>query len=615
MKLANRIVGLAVLVVAQLAIAQQQQQLSIGENTKLNAGGLFIFGYNGGYGDFGPSNHGLNFGFDGKISGSYYNPNFISFTATPYYNQSRADSNSQSITGASGVVGTANFFTGSKFPGSVQYHYDRNSTGTFGLTGQPNFTTYGSGHGIAINWSELVPDWPTLTVGYSQNAGHSTLYGTDQEADSSTRLFSLHSNYNIAGFLLTGYFDHTNVSSQFPEFLAGEGASTMNSSGHDFGVGAQHNLPENGSLAVTYTRSSATNTDLSSTGQNDGSLKINNYTYSTENANAIFHPTTKLSWNVTQTYTNNLSGYLAQNLSGTGSTVTGVNLGSGSYSSTIGGGANYNITHYLSASAQATYYDQHYLGQSYSGQYLSGTLNCSKRFLDTFSFSASVIDSSNGQGQNALGFVGNVNAFRRFGNWVTSGQFSYAQNVQTLLITYTSSYYNYSANVNRRLVGNLRWTAAFSGSHSGLTHDVGSSTHSESYSTSLSMRRISANATFSQAHGVSLLGAAGVINPSPTPGLSDLILFNGSNYGGGISATPIKRLTLSGSFSRGISNTIAATESRNNTEVFNAQMQYHMRQIGLNAGYTRFTQGISAIGAPVNSTTYFVGISRWFDFF
>jgi hypothetical protein len=78
---------------------------------------------------------------------------------------------------------------------------------------------------------------------------------------------------------------------------------------------------------------------------------------------------------------------------------------------------------------------------------------------------------------------------------------------------------------------------------------------------------------------------------------------------------PLKRLAISGSFSRAISNTLASTTSHNNTEIFNAQMQYHLRRIGLQAGYTRFTQGISAIGAPVNSTSYFVGISRWFDFF
>src|SRR6202140_773048 len=163
MKVTNRIIALTVLVMAQLAAAQQQ--LSVGENTKLNAGALFTFGYAGDYGDAIPSDHGLNLGVDGKLSGSYYNPNFISFTATPYYNQSRADSSYQSLTGATGISATVDLFKGSHFPGSVSYRYDRNSSGTFGLAGQPNFTTIGKGQGFGINWSALVPTLPPLSVG------------------------------------------------------------------------------------------------------------------------------------------------------------------------------------------------------------------------------------------------------------------------------------------------------------------------------------------------------------------------------------------------------------------------------------------------------------------
>jgi len=606
MKVAHRIVGLTVLVVAQVAAAQ----LAVGDNTKLNAGALFSFGYAGAYGDQIPSNHGLNFGVDGKLSGYYYNPSFISFTATPYYNQSRANSSYQSLTGASGVNGTANFFTGSKFPGSASYHYDANSTGTFGLSGQPNFTTYGKTQGFGINWSALLPDLPTLSVGYSQGSGHSTLYGTDQEANSSTRLFNVHSNYELSGFRLNGYYDRNSIDSKFPEFLAGQEA-VQDSSGNDFGFGAQHNLPMHGLFYVNYSRATAKSEYLSNQGNN---ASTSSYTDNTETASASFHPTAKLSWNVTQNYTDNLTGYLTQNLVGTGVSTPGLSLGAGSHSSTVGGGATYLFTDYLSAQAQATYYDQYYFGKSYTGSYLSGTLNYGKRLFEMFTFSLSVVDSSNGQGNNALGFVGNVNFFRRIGRWQTSGQFSYAQNVQTLLVTYTSSYYNYSGNLHRRLPGGMQWTAAFNGTHSGLTNYQGTTSHSEGYSTSLSVRRLAINGLYVKSSGLSLL-AGGLISPTPTPGVNSFISFGGSSYGGGISVTPLRRLVVSGSFSRAISNTIATTTSHNNTEIFNAQMQYHLRRIGLQAGYTRFTQGISAIGAPANTTSYFVGMTRWFDFF
>jgi hypothetical protein len=64
MKLANRIIGPALLVMVQIVYAQNQPlpqapQLSVGENTKLSAGALFTFGYSGDYGNAIPSNHDL----------------------------------------------------------------------------------------------------------------------------------------------------------------------------------------------------------------------------------------------------------------------------------------------------------------------------------------------------------------------------------------------------------------------------------------------------------------------------------------------------------------------------------------------------------------------------
>ena len=617
MKVAYRIIGLAVLITAPFVFGQnpgqnQTPELKIGENTRLSAGGLFTFGYSGDYGDEISSSHGLTGGFDGRINGYYYNPNFLSFTATPYYNQSRTDSNYQSLTGATGVNATANFFTGSQFPGSVSYRYDRDSSGNFGIAGQPNFTTIGKGQGFSINWSALLPNKPTLSVGYSQGDGSGTLYGTSEETSSSTKLFNVHSNYEIEGFRLSAFYDRNSLHSKFPEFLAGQQESIQSSTGNDVGFGAQHSLPLHGQFFANYNRSSADANYFSSTGD---SSNTTNYVDDIINAGASFHPTQKLSLNVTENYTSNLNGYLAQNLSSNGAPVQGFSLGSGAHSSTIGGGASYQFTNFLSASSQATYYDQMYFGKSYTGAYLSGTVNYGRRLFDMFTFSGSVIETSNGQGSNSLGFVGNVNFFHNIKRWQTSGAFSYAQNVQSILVTYTTSYYSYSANVHRRLPAGFQWTAAFNGTHSGLTNYQGTSSSSEGYSTAFGSRKFTLTGNYTQSTGISLLGAGGFVPVAGTPGVSDFITFGGSSYGGGISMTPIRRLVVAGSFSRAISNTVGETTSHNNTEIFNAQLQYHLRRIGLQAGYTRFTQGISAVGAPANTTSYFVGITRWFDFF
>ncbi|MFZ0860742.1 MAG: hypothetical protein WCA27_28900 [Candidatus Sulfotelmatobacter sp.] len=617
MKVTNWIIGLGVLVIAQLVCAQNQPppqapEISLGENTKLSVGGLFTFGYTGDYGDVVSSDHGLTFGVDGRIAGYYYNPNFISFTATPYYNQSRDNSNYQSLTGASGVSSTVDLFKGSHFPGSVSYRYDRNSSGTFGLVGQPNFTTIGTGQGFGINWSALLPNLPTVTVGYSQGDGSGTIYGTSEQTTSSTRLFNVRSGYQIEGFRLNAFYDRNTLDSKFPQFLAGQSESVQDSSGNDVGFGVQHDLPLHGQFYTNYDRSTADSNYFSNAGQVSN---VSTYTDDIVNTGASFHPTEKLTLNVLENYTSNLNGYLAQNLVGTGIAEPGLSLGSGAHSSTIGGGATYQFTNDLSVASQATYYDQEYFGKSYTGTYLSGTVNYGKRLLNMFTFSASVIDSSNGQGTNAVGFVGNVNFFHNIKGFQTSGVFTYAQNVQSLLVTYTTSYYSYSANVHRRLPAGLQWTAAFNGAHSGLTNYQGTSSSGEGYSTSLSSRKFTVTGNYTQSTGISLLGAGGFVPISATPGVTDFITFGGSSYGGGLSVTPMRRLVIAGSYNRAISNTLGQTISHNNTEIYNAQLLYHLRRIGLQAGYTRFTQGISAVGAPANTTAYFVGVSRWFDFF
>jgi len=617
MRIAKRILGVALLTAASLAFAQtggqsQPNEISIGENTKLSAGALFTFGYTGDYGNAIPSDHGLTGGANGTVNGYYYNPNFISFNAQPYYNQSRADSDFQSLTGASGIITSVNFFSGSHFPGTASYHYDHNSSGTFGLQGQPNFTTIGNDQGFGIGWSALLPNLPTLSVAYSQGGGSATVYGTSELTNSNTKLLNVRSGYNVAGFRLNAFYDRNSIHSMFPQFLAGQDSSVEDSTGRDVGAGVQHKLPWHGEFFANYDRVS-TNSDYFDT--SGVSSNKTNYTDDIENAGATFHPIQKLTLNVNENYTGNLNGYLAQSLNPNGAPVVGVNLGSGAHSETVGGGAAYQITNNLSASSQATYYDQEYFGKSYTGTYASATLSYGRRLLNTFTFSGSVVDSSNGQGNNALGFVGNVNAFHRFGGWQFSGLFSYAQNVQSVLITYTTSYYNYSANVQRRLGGGWQWTAAFNGTHSGLTQDPNTSSHSEGYSTSFGSHQFNLTGNYINSSGISLLSGTGLIPVAGTPGVLNFITFNGVSYGGGLSVTPLRRLMVAASYNRAISNTIGGTLSHNSTDIYNGQLQYHLRQIGVQAGYTRFGQGISATGSSANTTSYFAGVTRWFDFF
>ena len=145
-------------------------------------------------------------------------------------------------------------------------------------------------------------------------------------------------------------------------------------------------------------------------------------------------------------------------------------------------------------------------------------MNYGKRLLDMFTFSGSVIDSSNGQGTNCTGICRQRELLSQYqGLADCPGVFSYAQNVQSILVTYTTSYYNYSANLHRRLPGGLQWTAAFNGTHSGLTNYQGTSSRSEGYSTSLGSRRFNLIGNYTQVDGHFAAGSdrirAGFRNP------------------------------------------------------------------------------------------------------
>ncbi len=609
--------GLLLLLALGLLGQRARAQVQVGDDVRMNLSGTLTAGYSGSYGDQIQSNHSLNYGGDALLSGTYYNPNFLSFTINPYYNQSKADSSFQSLTDSSGLIANANFFTGSRFPGYASYNYTRNSTGTFGLPGSPNFTTVGNGYGFGVGWSALLPDWPTFSVSYSQGSGSGNLFGTKEESSSATRTLNLRSSYQIAGWRVSALYSYLNIDSNYPSFLSGEtGSNFSDSNGNSFGISGIHNLPWHGSISLTFNHSNYSGDFGSTLEQKTG---VTDYTTNTETANTSFHPTQKVGLFVNQSLTDNLNGFLYQNIANSGAGVPLVQIDSRSKSSSIAAGANYSFTKNLYGQAQITYYDQSYFGQSYSGSYLTGTVGYGKRILNTFTVSASVIESSNKFANNSLGLVGNLNGFRRFGRWELSGGVSYAQNVQTLLVTYTTSYYNYNLNLHRRLGRGMQWTGAFNGNHSGLSQVAGTVNRSAGFSTSLAMRRLTFNANYIQGSGQSVLTSTGIQPLPPTPGLppEGIIVYNGKSYGAGIAVTPIPRLSISANYSHAMSDTLSSTAfSNNHTDIFYSQMQYRLRKISVLAGYTKFTQGFSAAGTPPGSQySFFVGVTRWFNFF
>jgi len=587
-------------------------QLTLGELSS-NLNGSVSAGYTGDYGNQIESNHGLAFGGSGTLSGFYYNPNFISFTVSPYMNQARDNSSFQSISNASGVNLDASIFGGSRFPGAINYSKAYNSEGNFAIPGMANYTTHGDSDTFGINWSELVPGLPSLSANFQMGSGQYSIYGSNDSGSTDSRALTLRSGYTLKGFNMSAFFSDGRSTSDIPQVLENSTSETATSSSHTYGFTVSHALPFHGGFAASAT-SSDFNSDFLG---NNNHGNVDTYT-----AAGVFQPTQKFNFSVSTNYSTNLSGTLYEAIAGTGGVAPPLNLGETSHSLDLSASAGYAVMDHMQAQAFADHREQTFLGESFGANSFGGGVIYGRPWLGgninaALSLSDNTISTSS---QNSLGFNGSVNYNRRFEAWVTSVSFNYSQNVQTLLVTYMSSSYGYGASVRRRW-GKFGWSAGGGGSKTLLTEQAGTSSSSESLSTSINYSHwLTANGNYSKSNGNAIETGVGLTQtpiPQPIVPLNDLILYGGKSYSFGLSSSPTRRLTFAGSFAKSISNTnLEGTLSSNNSKMINALFQYQFRKVYLTGGYSNLVQGFSASGLPPeNVSSFYIGVTRWFNFF
>lgn len=612
-------------------------QITIGDNLNLASSGTINAGYNDSYGNQIDSSHSLGLGGTASFNGFYYNPNFISFTANPYYDQSRSNSNFASVTDASGVTLGSSIFSGSHFPGSVNYSTAYNSTGNYGIPGITSLDTTGNSRNFGINWGAYVPGLPTLSAGYQMGDSNYQLLGTDENGSSSFKSFHLNSTYSLFGFGLGAGIAHSTSEAVIPGVIVGGENTMSNSDSTTYTLSASHQLPWNGSFATSFNR-----TDLNS----DYLGYRFNGDIDTLNTAVGLHPTPKLSFSLGASYTDNFSGSLFQALvpgaSGSGLTST---LGTGTVanqsSTNTGTGvvgvlpttseessqafnfqaeSSYSFAPNLQAQAFFERRVQSYSGETF-GSNLYGVGVFYNRPVAGGYFGASLdlfdgtVDTS---GTNSLGFSTNANYTRHFGEWQVTGYGSYVQNVQTFLVTYNTSAYNLSASVSRKL-GNFYWSASAGSGRTALTAQPGTSSGSESFATTLGTRKYSFGANYAKSDGTSLAGGAGLLTTPLPPIIPNnlLVLFGGKSYSVSASAAPKRGFNASLSYVKSSSNfSNVGIFTANNFTQENAYVQYQFRQLGMNGGYTRLVQGFSASGLPpANFNSVYIGVYRWFNFF
>jgi hypothetical protein len=588
-------------------------QLKLGDFDS-SASGVISTGYTGDYGNQIDSDHSLAFGGSGTVSGFYYNPNFISFTISPYANQARDNSAFQSISNASGVNLNSTIFGGSHFPGSISYSKSYNSEGNFAIPGVANYTTKGNSDTLGINWSEMVPDLPSLTANFQMGSNQYSIYGSNDTGSTDNKSFGLRSAYTLKGFNMTAYFSDGDSHADIPQILDNSSQSeTATSSNRSYGFAVGHKLPFHGGFSGNF-NSSYVDSDYAGYSYNGA---IDTYT-----ATAAFQPTQKFHVSVSTDYSDNLTGSLYQAVTASGGIVTPPEQGQSSHAFDLLTNASYAIMPNLQALASADHRQQYFLGKSYSADGYGGGLTYGRVvFGGSFNAAFTATDNTTStSSENVLGFSGTVNYNKRFDGWTAGAFFNYAQNVQTLLITYMSSTYGYGGNIRRRW-GKFGTTAGASFNRTGLTEQAGTTSSSESFNASVSYSPwINLTGSYSKSNGNGIESGAGLIltqNPEPVLGANDLIIFGGTSYSFGLSSNPMRRLTLSASFAKADSSSnLLGIASSNNTKMINTLFQYQFRKMYLNGGYSNLVQGFSASGLPPeNISAFYIGVSRWFNFF
>ena len=461
-------------------------------------------------------------------------------------------------------------------------------------------------------------DLPSLHLSFTNANSTYSVYGADTQGTLHADTFSATSAYHLAGFNLNGGYQYTGTKSVTPEFLGNELTEQDNTGANSFFFGVGHNLPWNGSFSAGATR-----LDINSNYGDTTSSDKYNTSIDTLTGTLNFAPATHLNVGANAFYTDNLEGTLYNTLLAAGVVAPQSETQYASRDLSLTGVANYEMpAQHVHLNAFVERQQQTFLGVSFTSDSYNGTATYSNALLGgQFNGVLGVTRTSvNTTNQGLLGLNASANYQHQIYHWNVGGGFSYSQNNQTLLINYTTSGYSYFGNASRRIGRRAYWGAYGGGSRTLLTGQPGSADSSQSYSTSLSLDRFSLTGSYSNSSGNALLTSTGLVTtPIPVSVLptAAVVLYNGRSYSAGLGANPLRGLTLSASYAKALSATNSnSTLSNNNNDTMYFIMLYQYRKLGFQAGYSRLVQGFSVTGTPPTMVgSFYVGISRWFNFF
>jgi hypothetical protein len=572
--------------------------------------GDLSFGYNESFGNQVPSTGNLNFGGTANVKGYYYDPKFLSFNASPYYSQSRLNSNYNSVFDSSGVTASAQFFSGSHTPGSFSYSRSYNREGQFGLPDAGTYRTRGAGQSFGVGWGFAFPKIPSFDIGYNFGDGSSRILGTDVTGNNSYRTLSLGSGYEIKGFLLSATYLNNHLSDDLPDAVDFSQVINAETTQDTRQVNVSHRLSFNGNVHGSFNR-----TEYSS----DVGSSLVHDTFDSVNTGVNLSPIHRLNVGTNVSYTENLAASLLQSILPTSPTGIASTAGLSSNSLDVSESATYAITQHFNLQGWFDQRRQEVFGYELTSQLYSGGANYSRDlFGGTLGLYAGISRySTSAAGATQTGTTDSISYTRRLDAWTTSASFHYSRNVESALAAFTQSGYGYSMGLNRMLHG-WRWNLSVAGSRNALDSLNTSATFAQNYSSSIAGTKVSFFGSYARSSGNAVQTGTGLVN-TPTPVIVPaalLILYGGDSYSLGASIHPTGRLNISADYVRNTYTTQNdQLSSENRVKQAQVIVDYFYRQMHFIGGYSYLYQAIGTGGTPADFQTVFIGVTRHFDFF
>ena len=601
---------LCVALLSQMPAQTPATQPSSGENLNFAMDGDLSFGYNNTFGNQVPSSGALNFGGTANVKGYYYDPKFLSFNASPYYSQSRLNSNYDSVFDSTGVTASVQFFSGSHTPGSFSYSRSYSREGQFGLPDAGTYRTRGSGQSFGIGWGFAFPKIPSFDVGYNFGDGSSRILGTDVTGENNYRTLTLGAGYEIKGFLISATYLNNHLSETLPEAVDFSQLIGTETTQDTRQVNISHRLSFNGNVHGSFNRTEYTS--------EFGSSPVHE-TFDSVNTGANLSPIHRLTVGTNVSYTENLAASLLQSVLPTSPTGISSTAGLSSNSLDVSEVATYSVTQHFNLQGWLDQRRQEVFGYDLTSQLYSGGANYSQElFGGTLGLYAGVSRyNTSAAGATQTGTTDSISYTRRLDAWTTSASFHYSRNVESALAAFTQSGYGYSIGVNRMLHG-WRWNFSGSGNRNALDAANTSATFAQNYSTSIAGPKVSFFGSYARSSGNAVQTGTGLVNSPTVPIVPSalLILYGGDSYSVGTSIHPTERLNISANY---LHNTYTTQNDQLSSEnrVKQAQIvgDYFYRQMHFVVGYSYLYQAIGTGGEPANYQVVFVGVTRHFDFF